>query len=242
MAGAEQSKLLENLIRKVVREELSPLRGKLEEVVNENKVLRGEIQVLKENHKIVTNKHTDEIDELNQYSRRNNLIIAGIPETDDENLEQIFVSFAQKLIPSFDERDIDVIHRLPRTQATNKPRSIIARIGRRSTKSMLMKLSKVRSNRLDSSQLGFTTDTPIYVNEHLTAKRADLFRKAKQVQKQLRFKYLWTKDGRIYLRKDKGIRQIQIKSVEDLHDLTSSEARTEPPVGADNDSQQLGTQ
>ena len=109
-----------------LRAEVKSLRAELADrdatIVN----LRGEIQRLKEDH-----------DALEQYGRRNNLRVSGIPEPnlqqgETEDTTSAVVQLANevlKLDPPLQNSDIEVSHRLKKSRhaRSEEPRSIIVR-------------------------------------------------------------------------------------------------------------------
>ncbi|CAF1465181.1 unnamed protein product [Didymodactylos carnosus] len=62
--------------------------------------------------------------ELEQYNKRKNLIIHGIPETLNEHTDKIAVDIAKSIDHSLDEKSIYASHRLP-TSNKNIPGSIV---------------------------------------------------------------------------------------------------------------------
>jgi len=63
------------------------------------------------------------IDELEQYDRRQNLEIQGVPETADEDVTQITMELVKSLDIELDAEDISIAHRLPKKQRFGKTRS-----------------------------------------------------------------------------------------------------------------------
>ena len=59
----------------------------------------------------------------------------------------------------------------------------------------------------------------ITLKENLTAQRRILLNEAINAKKFLNFKFLWTSQGQIRLKKDTGSRIFNIKSVSDLYNL-----------------------
>ncbi|KAI4458373.1 l1 transposable element-related [Holotrichia oblita] len=73
------------------------------------------------------------LDEQEQYSRRNNIRIYGVPEITHENTCEVFVNLCrEKLKINITNSDIDCCHRLAGKEGTNKP--IIVRFVRRDVK------------------------------------------------------------------------------------------------------------
>ena len=139
--------------------------------------LRTEIQKLKEDH-----------DDLEQYGRRNNIRISGIPEPvlkDDEveNTTPAVVALANedlKVDPPLQLGDIEVSHRLrkPRHAKEDEPRSIIVRFRSKNER------FRVISNRKQLKSYNLTSEQPnIYINEDLTSMRTKLFSTVKALHK-----------------------------------------------------------
>ncbi|KAL4721721.1 hypothetical protein ACJJTC_001702, partial [Scirpophaga incertulas] len=61
---------------------------------------------------------------------------------------------------------------------------------------------------------------PIYINEHLTPYNKQLLKKCKEIAMKKEYKYVWTKNGRIYIRKNDTSPAIQIHEEEDLRKKT----------------------
>ena len=77
---------------------------------------------------------------------------------------------------------------------------------------------------ITTQDLGFQGDNKIYIQESLARKNKELFRKALQLKKSLRYKFIWTNSGRIYLRKDESPESpiMYVKSTKDLEKLQQS--------------------
>ena len=77
------------------------------------------------------------------------------------------------------------------------------------------KRNKLHENRFKAKDIdGFPIDdmTELYVNNNLTQRRKRLFWRSKQQAKELSYKYIWTNNGQIYVRKDKNHERILIKT------------------------------
>lgn len=141
------------------------------------------------------NNLSDSLDELQQYSRRNSVRIAGIPETPGENTDDIVIDVANRLIgTNINIDNIDRSHRVGKpNQANDKPRVIIVKLTSYKVREKLIKGRKnLRKNPESKS---------IYINEDLTSKRANLARRARDLSKDKPeiIASTWTFDGRIYI-------------------------------------------
>ena len=57
----------------------------------------------------------------------------------------------------------------------------------------------------------------VFINENLTSRKKHLLAQANQKRKDLYWKYLWTNNGRIHLRKNEKHAVITIQTEDDLH-------------------------
>lgn len=82
-------------------------------------------------------------------------------------------------------------------------------------------LSKKRSKRdlKQSDVLGNQSSRNIYVNELLSSEMYNLLRQTKSKAAETAYKFVWSKNGAIFVRKDSGHPQITILSVQDLDKL-----------------------
>jgi hypothetical protein len=71
-----------------------------------------------------------------------------------------------------------------------------------------------------SKDLGYVKTNSIYINESLTEKNKSLFGGARRAKKELGYSFIWTANGRIFLRKDKDSPAILIKSKDDISNLS----------------------
>ena len=69
-------------------------------------------------------------------------------------------------------------------------------------------LHKARRNvtRFNATDLGFSQQNDkLYINESLTTKAKEIFRKTKEFQKEQKFQFVWTKNGKTYMKQDNDV-------------------------------------
>ena len=123
-------------------------------------------------------------DSLEQYTRKYNIEIHGVPESKDENLHELITSVASKLDVDIQRQDIDIIHRLHRKPPRIKP--IIVRF---TTHGKKQELYQARY-KLRDIDLSIILKVPglegkshnLYINENLTSKRKELLGKARKLK------------------------------------------------------------
>ena len=122
------------------------------------------------------------IDDQEQYSRRNCLLIHGISESDGENTDDIVINTVQdnmKITVSIN--DIDRTHRIGKKVA-GKTRPIIVKLARYNMRSKIF----LNKKRLKGKKISIT--------ESLTAKRMKILNEARE---KIGFTSVWTSDGKI---------------------------------------------
>lgn len=151
-----------------------------------------------------------------QRERLMNLEIVGIPENTNENLNEILIKLALHAEVNMTSCDIVHINRIsPRTKIQGRPRVIIAKFASRLIKDNFF--SQVRKCRITTKDLNLQGDPkPIFINEHLSSHNKLLFRKCKELAKLKKYQFVWSRNGRIYIRKNDTAPAMQISEEEDL--------------------------
>lgn len=85
-----------------------------------------------------------------------------------------------------------------------RPRPIVVRLARRALRDQLLKAARVRRGATTEG-----TDLPgparkFYMNERLTRTNRLLFRRARELGDHHRWRFIWTRDGKIYARQHSG--------------------------------------
>ncbi|XP_065223980.1 uncharacterized protein LOC135848117 [Planococcus citri] len=180
----------------------------LQSTTNDHK---NRLQDLEEENSELWNK----IEEMEQYSRKNNIIINGIPYQEDENLHTIIKNLGDKLETNVSEGDINATHRLPTKKRGQIP-PIIVRLNKRSVKDQMIR--KSREKRINSSDLDFSQQPPrpIYVSEHLTSFSMSLLSKGVELKKKKLIAGAWSNDGKIFIRPKENDKPIRITQEDQL--------------------------
>ena len=121
---------------KKLKETLQITKGQVDTLVKENNGLKSRVTSLEE-QLLESKKEVDELDErlndsearhddLEQYTRKFNLVIHGIPEHEEDDNVANVVKLGKLLQVNLTPGDIDIVHRM-NTKSKDKPRPIIAR-------------------------------------------------------------------------------------------------------------------
>jgi len=182
-------------------------------ILQTNKQQKQEIRQLNRRTENLQKRNCDDeikIDELEQYDRRQNLELEGVPVTDDEDLVQVTVDLAQKMDVKLNEEDISIVHRLPLRQRPGRTRSSSSNTTKHPT-IIVRFISRLKRNEMYANRskakyiedFGIHHMNSLYVNENLTQRRKRLFWLAKQKAKELNYRFWWSNNGQIYVRENK---------------------------------------
>ena len=143
------------------------------------------------------------------------LEIAGIPFTEGENTNAIVTEVAELLDVKITDKDISTSHRL-RSRNDNRPPPIIARFISRDVRNELYSKRKLTQG-INLDQLSVKGISELYINENLTPFRKRLFWKAKQDAIKANYKFFWTVNGNIFVRKTENSKPLLITTEQDLN-------------------------
>lgn len=176
----------------------------------------------------------DEINNLEQYIRRDCIEIRGIPNQGSESVRktnEIVQRIGEKIGVQVDDRDISISHRLPRrkrpsgyhlrsSSQSNSTESdpIIVKFSNRTVRDEFYHGRRSLRD-ITTSDLGFPARNKIFIVESLTQRNKEIFNGCLGVKRDKRFKFLWTNMGKIYLRRDENSPRILVQSLNDLDKL-----------------------
>ena len=220
VVNAKYDELLEMM--KSSKDERKALKDENKILQDENKILKATIRSSESSLESVTRANNY----LEQYTRRECLEIRGIPvaATPSEEQTNNIVNDVGKLLGvDITENDISVSHRMPQSQKHKGkpgPPAIIVKFARRDVKDNFYRARKQLKD-LTTRDLGYSEKNKIYLAESLTERNRMLFKDCLKVKKDMEFKFIWTLNGKIFMRKYKDSVVHHMNSKEDLHKMQS---------------------
>ena len=173
-----------------------------------------------------------QLDDLEQYGRRENLEIHGMPLKRDENTNEIVKSVVSSLNVRFDDQQISTSHQLADSykkiqgsQATEQPPPIIVRFANRYKRNEIYKKRKLLKLNCKTEPMSHNSSPNITIQENLTPLRKSIYKAAKQAKAALNYKFAWTSQGKIFLRQNTDTKVYKISWLHDLAKLGYSGAR-----------------
>lgn len=197
---------------------------KMDAVMGINAVLEGNVSNLQTENCVLKkglNYLEARVNFLEHQSLCADLEIRGLPETPHENLLETWKKINGAVYT--EEISLTSIRRAEMKVPSHNPRPIIATLRDSSQRgpfltSMRADLKSKGKRCLSTSVLNLPSCPPsdLYVSEHLTGKTRFLLSRAKASAKAGNYKYVWTRGGRVLMRKEDGSRVITIDSEQDL--------------------------
>lgn len=166
-----------------------------------------------------------ELNDRDQDMLSNDIEIAGLPEETAERSVHLVLNVAKKLGVKLEEHDIvsaeraGGVRRAEQGAPDPRPRPIAVRLARRVHRDQLLAAARVRRG-ADSADLGLNSNPRrFYVNERLTRFNRQLFYKAREESSRQKWKYVWTRDGKIFVRKENGAPRARLRTEEDFKNV-----------------------
>uniref|UniRef100_A0A8D8Y1M0 FP protein C-terminal domain-containing protein n=1 Tax=Cacopsylla melanoneura TaxID=428564 RepID=A0A8D8Y1M0_9HEMI len=193
--------------------------GKIDEFLVEMKELREKQAALeKENYELRRQVKSMAIiiEDLDQYSRNRNIQIDNVPEEQDEDLKEMVINVGKKLDVEIETKEIDAIHRLPTTRKESiKP--IVVQFTTRQVRENIMSKRKTKITTRDLKMAG--EEKIVYINEHLTRNKKSIMFEARKLKNEKGYKFLWTRNGKIFIRKEERSHVIELRCIDDLEKI-----------------------
>ena len=165
-----------------LNEIIKELNKKINDSADENSKMKKEMEKNK-------NEAEEQINQLEQYSRRNNLRIEGLTDSDRETAEETVKNIISKVNEHMPEvkispEQIDIAHRIGPFKE-GKSRSVIVKLQSRMTKQKIMKNKRKLKG------------TGIFINEDLTRRNQLVLASVRKKQADFITK-AWSYEGKIF--------------------------------------------
>ncbi|CAH2102050.1 unnamed protein product [Euphydryas editha] len=192
------------VIREIIQEEFSGMLVKMNETIistinQELEPQKKEMQGIRDSISFMNDKFEDIKKEQQSSNKRETL--------------------------NYEINDKDILHctRIAKTNpSSTRPRSIVVQLASTRLRDQLL-AAVVNYNRinpqkkLNSSHLGYAgLKSPVYVVEHLSPNNKALHAAARIKAKEMNYKYVWVRNGKIFVRKSEGAELIQIRNKNSL--------------------------
>ncbi|KAF6217213.1 hypothetical protein GE061_001567 [Apolygus lucorum] len=162
------------------------------------------------------------INDIDQQARENVLEISGFPASENDNIFEIIRKISNAVEFPIAENMISDCYRIKPRNASSLPGLIIVHFVRKIDKRAFF-AAAWKKKTLSTRDVGFLLGeaTRIYVNNSLTQHNRKLLNSCKEFKKNRNFKFLWNRNGRIFLKKDEASAAIHVKSADALRSICS---------------------
>ncbi|XP_052758977.1 uncharacterized protein LOC128202486 [Galleria mellonella] len=234
----EMSQLRNDIL--TLREDMLSCNKKIALVCENVENIEGRLVLLEAENRNVSELEStvlqlqQELNDRDQEMMANDIEIVGIPERADENLLNLVTLVSSKIGMSFmNEEIVDMYRGGPRRLLVNekneiRPRPIVIRFTRRSIKERVLKEARVRRS-ISTADVFPGEVKPIYINERLTKRNKMIFGKAKDEGRKRNWKFIWSKNGKIYVREREGKQFYHLRKMEDVAKIFGGTGSTGTP-------------
>lgn len=199
-----------------IEKSMEMLASKYDELVDKTRNQGVAIEQLKETSEELAKKLSskdaeiaqlkESLDSVERYTRRKNIEIHGIPESSEQDLHEVLTDLSRRLaIQAPAKQSLEAIHRIK--AGKDKIRPIIVRFTDQATRDLW--LSKRTALRGDK----------IFINENLTRYQKKLFWQCRSLANLKNYKFVWTRNGKVFARKVEGASVIKVDTENDLEKI-----------------------
>lgn len=193
--------------------------NKLLEVTNNNyKEVKKEVEELKQKNSELTLEIKEikvRLRHMEQYSRKCNVEISGVPVTNREDAVTVVEDVGKAIGVTLRREEVAAAHRVP-TFRTGKAPSIVVQFTTRTTRDQWIAKAKVKRDLTADAINRSFPKTRVFIGEHLTPETKILLSRAKDKCKALGWKFVWCREGKVYVRKEEGAKCVRVDSQDDL--------------------------
>ena len=209
---------------------LNELQGNIEEIRNEMLNYKNLAEKLTAENKKISDENKslktrlEYIEENINYNKeqhlKNNLLIYGIPRCENENTDVIIQEITKHLGVNIQPGEIISTYRKAlKNNPSGIPAPIIIKFNNNKIKSEIMTARRKKNLNTEILKIQNITKRPIYINEQLTQLKQNIYKNARELKKSHNCKYVWTKNGDIFIRKTDNSQIIKIKSITQINDI-----------------------
>ena len=214
MVNSDELKELKASLKSKDRE-VQNLQESLSKTCERNRALELEL-------KAAIHNLWDNLDNLEQYTRKNSLEIHGVPKEAYSSTEEAVLAIANALDVDISSNDIEISHHLKRK---NSNTAIIVKFANHKDKTKLYKArTKLKTVKTSSIFPSCTVTIPefkdrIFINENLTGHRRHVMGQANKMRRNGLPLSCWSLDGKIFIKTSPEGAPTRIFSDDDLKKL-----------------------
>ena len=208
-----EAEIIESQSNVKLKETIRVILDKVNEICNVNNQMLKKIRSLQENNdKLYDEIYEQKVDltDLNQYGRRENVEICGIPESvSQDELQKHILEVTRSMGVKVPPNGIHIVHRLGKNR-NSRPRNVIVRfVNRQTAFSLLKNKRKLNNGRYKN----------YFITENLCPYNKKIFNKLYGLKKNKEIHSLWTYNGNIFVKIREGDDRQQVCHLDDIETL-----------------------
>lgn len=198
-----------------MKSDMEKQSSQIKQLKSENESLRSEVVAL-----------SGRVRQMDQMSRSTNLELQCVPEHKSENVIAIVRQLGSVVKCPINDCDISYCSRIAKSNPnTQRPRSILVKFNTPRTRDSVL-AAVIQYNKdhpkekLNTSALGLDDKKiAVFVSENLSLENKSLHAAARIRAKQLNYKYVWVRGGRVYVRKSDTTEAVFIRNMDVVNSL-----------------------
>lgn len=80
-------------------------------------------------------------------------------------------------------------------------------------------IQRVKKVRATAAEFGGSADVRVYANEHLSKYMSSIYREALRLRQPAKVRFVWSRDGCVFVRQDVGRPPVQVKTLRQLYEV-----------------------
>lgn len=193
---------------------IADIRKEYSEIKKENEIIKIENRKLNEKVYVLE----DKVRSMEQYSRRTNIEISGIPETKGENVFSLLKDVGSAVGVELQESQVSAVHRIP-TFKKERPPSIVVQFQTKIQRDAWITCFRRKGTLTASEVHPSFSKNRVFISEHLSPDNKIFLSQLKEKGRDAGFKYIWFREGRFFVRKNDGEKCHKISNLQDLDKL-----------------------
>lgn len=212
-----------------VRNSMDFINEKFEDMTRDHVIMKKDVDDIKSQNNALQNTVDllkNRINAMEQNARSNNVEVQCVPENKNENINSIIMQIAKTVGCSLAEENLLHCTRVAKIdKSSTRPRSIIAHLSSSKLRDNLLAAAitfnkQNKNDKLNTGHIGIAGERkPIYLMEHLSPTNKSLHAAARTRSRELGYKHVWVRNGRIFMRKTDESAFILVKDKEFLDKL-----------------------
>lgn len=213
-----------------IKESMNFINSQYEDMKKDNESCKLKILELETRNDVLqctVNDLSQRVNQMEQHTRQNNVELQCVPEGKNENLVKIVFELSKVVGCQLKESDILYCSRTAKLNRTSpRPRSIIVQLASPGLRDQFLAATitynkgKSIEKKLNSTSIGISGKcTPIFVAEHLSPTNKALHAAARSRAKETGYKFVWVRNGRIFMRKREDTDHVLVKSMDMLNNI-----------------------